>query len=264
MTTKTFVPRSVKRLFLDFETSPNIVTSWRVGHKIDLSYDNIIKERAIICACWKWEGEKIVHSATWDQKQNDKAPLATLMDAINEADEVIGHNVARFDLPWFKTRCLYHDLLTLPEYKVVDTLQIARRKFYFNSNRLDYIAKYLGLGQKIKTGAALWRSVVLDNDPAALKKMVIYCRNDVILSEKVWKLLTAVTPHATHAGILAGGEKWSCPHCASTNVKVNKTKVMAGGGVKHGMQCNDCGRYYTIGAPACAAYLKAKNIKVTA
>ena len=39
----------MRRLYFDCETSPNIVYSWRIGYKIELSHDSIIEERRIIC-----------------------------------------------------------------------------------------------------------------------------------------------------------------------------------------------------------------------
>ena len=49
------VTSSFKRLYLDIETSPNIGMFWESGYKKNISYDNIIKERAIICICYKWK-----------------------------------------------------------------------------------------------------------------------------------------------------------------------------------------------------------------
>jgi NAD(P)H-hydrate repair Nnr-like enzyme with NAD(P)H-hydrate dehydratase domain len=51
---------------------------WTAGYKLNIGHDNIIKERAIICICYKWAGEKEVHSLTWDNKQNDKSLLEKL------------------------------------------------------------------------------------------------------------------------------------------------------------------------------------------
>lgn len=99
-----------KRLFFDIETSPNIVTSWRIGYNLNISPDNIIHERAIICVCWKWEGEDEVHSLTWDKNQNDKQLLKKFIKVLNSADEIIGHNGDRFDIKWLRTRCIFHDI----------------------------------------------------------------------------------------------------------------------------------------------------------
>lgn len=256
---ETPAPRAIRRLFLDIETSPDVVMTWRIGFKINIAHDSILRERAIICACWSWEDEKKVHYAHWDKDQDDKVILAPLLEAINEADEIVYHNGERFDMPWVKTRCLFHKLPTLPTHKGVDTLQWARRRFYFNSNKLDYIARFLGIGGKLKTGFGLWKAVVLDNCPKAMCKMVRYCQYDVILLKKVWARLAQVMPHKTHAGVLAGKDKWTCPKTGSTNVKLNKTRATAGGALQYQMYCRASGCYYTIGAAAYKAYREAKG-----
>lgn len=251
--------RKVRRLFWDIETSPNVVLSWRIGYKININHDNLLKERAIICIGYKWEGEKEVHVLHWDKDQNDKVMLEQFLLVAADADEMVAHNGDSFDLPWFKTRCLFHGLPTIPDYKTVDTLQWARRKFYFNSNRMDYIAKFLGMGGKIHTEFDLWKDIVLKSCPVAMGKMCAYCKKDVVLLEQVWKRLSQVVPQKTHAGVLAGGEKWTCPRDGSTNVQVTKTKVTANGTVQYQMRCRDCGGYYSIGSRAHDQYLADKR-----
>jgi hypothetical protein len=63
------------RLFFDIETSPNIGFFWQSGYKLQVPYTNIIKERAIICICYKWENDKKVYSLNWDKDQCDKQML---------------------------------------------------------------------------------------------------------------------------------------------------------------------------------------------
>jgi transcription elongation factor Elf1 len=245
----------IKRLFWDIETSPNVVLSWRVGYDIKIDNDNILTERAIICIGYKWEGEKASHVLRWDENQCDKAMLKQFLAIANKADEMVAHNGDKFDLTWFKTRCIFHGLPTLPEYKTVDTLQWARKKFLFNSNKLDYIAKYLGLGGKIKTEFGLWKDVVLKKDAKALRRMLDYCKRDVELLEKVWDRLRQHTKHKTHAGVVAGRDKWTCPHDGSENIRVARgPRITAGGSKSYQMQCKDCGLSYSISATAHKAY----------
>ena len=165
-----------RRLFFDIETSPNVVLSWRTGYEIRIPHDNILEERAIICICWKWEGEEKVHSLTWDRHHCDKKMLKEFSLIINSSDEAIGHNSDRYDLKWLKTRCLYHRIPMYPSYVTLDTLKVARNQFLFNSNKLDYIAKFLGFGGKMETGGFdLWKAIVLDRCKSSLAKMVEYC-----------------------------------------------------------------------------------------
>ena len=140
-----------RRLFFDIETSPNIGLFWEAGFKKNITTDNIIRERAIICICYKWEDEKEVHSLQWDLRQSDKAMLLKFIQVANQSSEMVGHNGDRFDLAWIRTRCLFHQIDMFPSYVTIDTLKIARSKFRFQSNRLNYIADFLGIGQKIKT-----------------------------------------------------------------------------------------------------------------
>lgn len=234
----------IKRLYMDLETSPNIVTSWNVGYKLNIDYSNIIKERAIICICWKWEGEDTVHSLAWDNGDDHKL-VKEFYDVMLEADEVVGHNGDRFDIKWFKTRCLYHGITKMPDIKSIDTLKIARKEFKFNSNRLDYIAKFLGFEGKIKTTFDLWKQVMA-NDKQALKDMITYCKGDVVVLEKVYNKLEGYTKAKTHVGVLNGHSKCSCPKCGSNNTVLRKTRVSAAGTISKQLQCKDCKSYFTI------------------
>jgi RNase P subunit RPR2 len=249
---------NIRRLFFDIETSPNLVLSWRAGYKINIDYENIVKERAIICAAWKWAGSKEIKAAAWDQNQDDKDLLGAFLNDAHQADELVGHNGDKFDLPWIKTRCLFHGFQTFPRYKTIDTLAWARRNFYFNSNRLNYIGQYLGVGGKIKTEFGLWKDVVLRDDRKKLAQMVKYNKRDVVLLEQVYNKLAGHVAPKTHVGVLNGLEKWTCAHCGSEDVIVNKTRrVTAAGTIQKQMLCQDCGRYYSISLAAFADYKSA-------
>lgn len=185
--------RPKRRLFFDLEVSANIVFSWRIGRDIDLSPDNIIQERAIICACYKWEGEDKVYSLKWD-KGCDKDLLLKFSKIMDSADEVIGQNSDRFDIKWLRTRCIYHGIAVSPKFNSIDTLKMARAGFNFNSNKLDYMGQFLSLGQKIKTEYDLWKDIMLYNSKEAMNKMVDYCKQDVNLLEQVYVKLQAFSP----------------------------------------------------------------------
>ena len=232
----------IKRLFFDIETSPNIGLFWKAGYKLNIGHDNIIKERAIICICYKWAGEKEVHSLTWDAKQDDKSLLEKFIKIANEADELVGHNGDKYDLPWVRTRCLYHGLSLFPSYVTTDTLKYARSKFNFNSNKLDYIAQFLGLGAKIHTGFNLWKDIVLNKDKKAMDQMVEYCKGDVVLLEKIYNKLAPHFPEKIHTS----EDKADCPTCGSNKWTFTKRRMSALGTTRVQMQCKKCGRYHTV------------------
>jgi len=237
-----------KRLFFDIETSPNVGLFWSSGYKLNIPCTNIIKERAIICISYKWAGDDKIYSLTWDNKQNDKSMLEKFIPIANEADELVAHNGDRFDLPWIRTRCLFHRIPMFPSYTSIDTLIQSRARFRFNNNSLDYIANFLGLGGKLPTGFDLWKKIVLNNDKKALNEMMVYCENDVILLEKVYNTMANYFPHKTHYGPMLGEGKSSCPECGSSNLRFNRRTFTASGIERIQLECNDCGKYNTVSA----------------
>jgi uncharacterized protein YprB with RNaseH-like and TPR domain len=233
-----------RRLFFDIETSPNIGLFWEAGYKKNIDYSNIIQERAIICICYKWEDEKEVYSLQWDSKQNDKVMLQKFIEVANLANEMVGHNGDKFDLAWIRTRCLFHKIEMFPAYVTIDTLKIARSKFRFNSNRLNYIADFLGLGQKIKTEYSLWKDILLKKDKIAMEKMIKYCKKDVILLEQVFNALKNHIPPKTHYGVIFGHYKGSCPECGSDDIIIKDRRALASGIIKLIFRCKTCGKHH--------------------
>jgi len=241
-------PKGFKRLFYDIETSPNIGLFWQPGYKLSISHDNIIQERAIICICWKWEGQKTVHSVTWD-KGCDKAALSEFMEVAITASELIGHNGDNFDEKWIRTRCLKHGIECPPKLNSLDTLKKARQHFRFNSNRLDYIGKFLGLGGKIETTYGLWKDILLKNCKTAMADMVKYCKKDVVLLEDVFHRLQPYITHNHHAGETGGFGRYSCPKCGNDQPYHNKLRYTKAGTIRHDLKCpKGCGYYVVTNA----------------
>ncbi len=244
----------MKRLYFDIETSPNIATVWRAGAKQWIGHDNILQERAVICIGFKFEGDKQADVLTWDKNQCDKRMLAQFGKLLASAQECVGHNIDRFDMPWVRSRMMFHGLPPLPRITTADTLQWARRYMYFNSNRLDYIATFLGIGAKVKTEFQLWKDILINNDQRALSEMVKYCKHDVELLEEVWQKLQPYCPVKTHAGVMNGGDKWSCPHCASENVIKWSRWATATGTIRDRMRCKECLASYTVSGATAKQY----------
>jgi len=233
----------MNRLFFDIETSPNLVFTWNIGYELNISHESIIKEREIICICWKWAGKDKVHHLKWD-KGSDKEMIEKFFKVILKADEVIGHNSDNFDIKWFKTRAIFHGIKTMPQFKTIDTLKISRQQFKFNSNKLDYIAKFLGLEGKIKTDYTLWKDIVLKNSTAAMTKMIAYCKFDVILLEKVFLKLEGYSKVKTNMSVVYGGSTLGCPRCGTMNNVRRRTLITAAGIKKTQRSCNDCGHWF--------------------
>lgn len=247
--------KRAKRLFYDIETSYNIGKFWRSGYNQTIQPDDIIHERAIISISWKWEGDDNVHCMTWN-KGCDKLLVQKFIELMNEADELVGHNIERYDTGFILTRALVHGILALPKYVQFDTLKKARSYFNFNSNKLDYIAKLVGLDSKYKhSGMKMWDDIVLydlfgmgsrEQRAAAMQEMTYYNMMDVLLTEEVFNRLRMYTEHEIHHGVVMGKPKFSCPNDGSENVELVKTYVTKAGTTKRIMRCNDCGQSYIL------------------
>jgi len=248
-----------KRLFFDIETSFNITWTWRTGQQY-VSADQIIEERAIICICWKWEGDDRVHSLNWDRNQSDAKMLKTFIKELNKAHEVIAHNGDKFDIKWLRTRCLKHRIEMFPNYQSLDTLKLVKSAFNLNSNKLNYIAEFLSLEGKMETGGAdLWKKVILSNDQEALDKMIEYCKKDVVVLENVYHDIKNYGKHKTHLGTLVGKEKYGCPECGSYNQHCNKVYSTAAGTPKVHLRCAECGKSHTVNNKTYLALIKYKE-----
>lgn len=186
-----------------------------------------------------------MYSLSWDTKQNDKKMLVEFLKVANEADELVGHNGDKFDLAWIRTRCLHHGVDCFPKYVTVDTLKAARSKFRFNSNRLDYIAKFLGLGQKMGTSFGLWKEIVLNKCGKSLNYMIKYCKGDVVLLEKVYDKMRNHLEVKAHHGVINEKHQYTCPECGGDHIGHIKKRITAQGYDRYQRQCLDCGKYHT-------------------
>lgn len=245
-----------KVLVYDIETSYNIVKSWRIGYNLNLHPGDIIHERSIICISYKWLGDDQIYNITWDKNQCDKFMLEQFIEVMNEADMLVAHNGDRYDLKFIKTRALKHELSMLLDYKQFDTLKVAKKKFSFNSNKLDYISEYLGFGNKIKTEMVLWDDIIMKKCPAAMQKMIDYCDKDVLLLEKVYLKLANWEAPKFHAGVLQGKSKISSPHTGGLNLNLVKTVTTNRGTIKRVMRDLDSKKLFEMSDTNYKKYLK--------
>src|SRR3990167_440058 len=231
----------IKQVLYDIETFPNVLTNWDLYFKGYLSPDNIVQERSLICASWKTLGESEIHSVCVPQKDvfNDEMVVKTLYKALSDADEIIGHNADDYDLPVLRSRGVLYGLKPLPPIIQTDTYRIAKKFFRFNSNKLDYLAKYLGVGEKIKTDYSLWQRC-MRGDADALEEMVTYNMNDVVLLEQIYTLLSVYAPAKLNKNLIT--EENNCPRCGSNRLEkrgFNYTQA----GKRQRYQCKECGHW---------------------
>ena len=205
--------------FVDIETAPSLGYVWGKWEQnvIDFKTDWYMLSYAV-----KWVGEKRVttrglcdYPGYKKNVEDDSKLVADLWKVFDEADVLIAHNGDRFDIVKANTRFILHKLPPPSPYKTVDTLKIARKAFKFDSNKLDDLGHYFGIGRKLpNTGFHLWRGCML-GDKKSWSMMKRYNSHDVVLLEKLYYLIRAWSP--THPNINKG-EFFACPTCASKQI----------------------------------------------
>jgi len=209
-----------KILFLDVETAPSLGWVWG---KWETNVIDFKSDWYILSFGYKWSTDKKVTVLGLDNgpkykkgSEDDKWLMEQLWKLINEADVIIAHNGDKFDLPKINSRFLMHKLPPPKPYKTVDTLKIARSVFKFDSNKLDDLGRYLGIGRKLPhTGFHLWRGC-MTGDPGAWKMMKKYNGHDVDLLEELYYI---VRPwHKGHPNVNLGVSE-TCPKCGSKEVQ---------------------------------------------
>lgn len=248
-----------KILIMDIENTPNTAYIWGLFQEIT-SADFIDNPWTMMCWGAKWLHEKnIMSSALVDfpkeykkNKENDKLILQKLWKLLDEADIVVGHNMKGFDTRKANARFIMNGMTPPSPYKVVDTLLVARHTFFFTSNKLADLGKYLGLGTKIDTGGfQLWKAC-MNGNLKAWQKMVNYCRQDIILTEKVYlKLLPYIDSHP-NVGVYADDETARCPKCGGNHIE------------KRGFSFTNVGKYQRFNCKDCGGWSRGrKNLRET-
>lgn len=241
----------IKRLFFDIETGYYIlkIRTWQLKNfNKYFNYDDIVREKEIICISYKWQYEDKVHTLDWSN--GEKQMLKDFIKILGEADEIIGHNGDKFDLRFLRARCLYHGVLMFPTYRTLDTLKKSRSSFLFAANALNYLLKYTEVGEKVEhEGMPMWKKVVegdKEESEEALQKMIEYCEGDVIGLADYYAVISPFITHNNNFAVLVGGDKWDCPECGSSKVELHHTYTTAMGVIRRQMKCNDCKKQYKI------------------
>lgn len=232
----------VKILLYDIETMANLSYVWGKYEQDTIAVE---KHWYMLTFAYKWLGESRTHVKSLPDfpmykkdKTNDSELVYELWKLFDEADVIIAHNGNAFDVKKTNARFIKHKLPPPTPYKTIDTKLIAKRYFKFDSNKLDDLGDYFGIGRKINTGGfSLWLGCVA-GDKKAWKKMCDYNIQDVILLEKVYlEMLPYMTQHPNIN--LLQGTTHNCPNCGSKDtIKRGKNHTRVSTSQRY--QCKDC------------------------
>lgn len=225
-------------LELDIETAPNVGYFWQqktgfipIGH--------IVEDGYTLCWAAKWHGEKeIIFRSVYED--GEKKMLEDMHALLCEADAVVHYNGVKFDIPVLNAEFFLRGMLPPTPFHQIDLFKTVRKRFRFTSNKLDYVARRVGIGAKVQhKGMDLWRECMAGN-AKAWATMKRYNIQDVRLLEKLYrKLLPWIQDHPNHA-LFKETDRPVCTNCGSHYVVKNgveTTKTMQ----YQRYKCKSCG-----------------------
>jgi predicted RNA-binding Zn-ribbon protein involved in translation (DUF1610 family) len=230
---------ATKILLLDIETAPNIAYVWGLW-KQNINPEFIAANGYVLCWTAKWLGSKEVMFKRI-RKGKEASLLGPIHKLLDQAHAVIHYNGKKFDIPTLNKEFLTHGMSPPSPYKQVDLLQTMWSTFRFPSNKLDYIAQTLEIGEKLRhEGPQLWIGCMRD-DPQSWKTMEAYNRHDVVLLEKLYLKLRPWIKGHPNIGAIAGVP--ACPNCGSEDFKRDQTHLAQV--LKYERyQCNGCDTWF--------------------
>lgn len=231
----------MKILLLDIETAPNVAYVWGL-FKENIPLARMIDSGYVLCWAAKWLGdEKVLFDSVHQSKP--KTMLKRVHKLLDEADAVIHYNGTRFDIPTLNKEFLLHKMNPPAAYKQIDLLTTTRARFRFASNKLDYIAQQLGVGQKHKhEGFELWVKC-MNNDAEAWATMEEYNKQDVNLLEQVYFVLRPWIRNHPNLGVYdSSGDVPTCPACGSAELNKRGFSYATTGRYQR-YQCRACGHW---------------------
>jgi len=236
-----------KILFLDIETAPAIGYFWGHTHETDII--KVLRPSFMLSYAYQWMGNNKIHfRGLPDYKfykhnpENDFYLLKDVAALMDESDIIIAHNGDNFDIRTIQGRFIRYNIRPPSPFKTIDTLKACRAQFKIESNRLDFVAQYLGIGHKLpNTGIDLWDRCV-KTDPKAWQVMEKYNKHDIYLLKEVYEVIKPYIKNHPNVTLWTGDH--ACPTCGSKHI------VRRGFGYKltrkyQQWQCRDCGRYHS-------------------
>jgi len=227
----------MKILHLDIETFPHLVYCWGL-FKQNIALNQMVDSGTTASWAAKWHGKKGISYAGLNTT-TERGMLEEIWRLLDETDVVCHYNGARFDMPTLNKEFLKFGMPPPSPYHQIDLLQTARRQFRLASNKLDYVAQFLGVGKKVNhKGMELWTGCMANN-PKDWKIMERYNKQDVALLEDIYlRLLPWIQGHPNPA-LYNDDNVMQCPKCGGTHLHKRgtyKTKVQ----MYQRYQCVDC------------------------
>jgi len=225
-------------LYFDIETAPAEAVVF--GLRTRYINPNAVRQPGYTL-CWaaKWEGERGIIYGGRDI-ESEESMVIRMHRLLMEADAVVHYNGTKFDMPTLNREFIKLGLPPVSHVHEIDLLKTVRKRFRFESNKLDYVCRMLGIGAKEQhKGLSLWIEC-MEGCKKAWRKMQSYNKQDVRLLPKLYKKLLPWIAQHPNVGLYRESQLPVCAHCGSTNLDAldqpYTTKTLR----YQAYQCNTC------------------------
>lgn len=243
----------MRTIILDIETAPSLAYVWGVW-KQNVSQDMLLTHTYIMSCSIKELGNPNVMYFE-NRTDNDYEIVGNILKELDNSDFVIAHNGRKFDLPLIRSRAIHHGYTPPSPFKIIDTLDIAKKEFRFIKNTLENLAIELDvplrkLSHSSYPGFKLWLGC-LQHEESAWKEMKQYNIMDVEVLEQVYLKLRPW--HSQHPNIVTASDSddMCCPKCGSKNL------------IRSGYYYTNKGKYQRYACKSCGAWSSETYVKNT-
>jgi uncharacterized protein YprB with RNaseH-like and TPR domain len=212
----------LKLLFIDIETTPNMVYTWGLFNQ-NISIDQVITPTSVLCFTAKWaDSKELIYCRSEKQSGPEfKNMIRKAHALLEEADAVCHYNGVSFDIPRLNQEFLLMGLHPPSPSKQIDLKRVVMGKFSMTSSKLAFVGPYLKIGEKVKhQGWDLWRGC-LSGDKEAWATMEKYNKQDVLLLERLYKkVLPWIDVHPNmNLYVDVSTDKPVCPNCGKETLQ---------------------------------------------
>ena len=145
--------------------------------------------------CIKEHGRDVIHFDLVTRKEardkDDRRLIKSAIKEIGKYDRLVTYYGSGFDLPWTRSRALYHKI-PFPEFKSLyhtDLYYVARKKLAMHSNRLGAVCEFLGIEAKNHPMTpTLWQRAGA-GEPEALQEILTHNKEDVESTDALFDAL---------------------------------------------------------------------------
>lgn len=231
---------------VDVETLPATVLTFSL-FKPMIGIEQVMEPSRLAGFGWKWiDQKKVDWFSEFDMGR--EGMLNKAYELMDEADIIVHFNGVSFDEPWLQGEFKSIGLKPPSPTKQVDLMRAVKKRFRYDSNRLDFVVQKFGLGKKMSTGGfSLWRRCV-EGSPEAWARMGRYCKQDVLVTEKLYHDMLPWLPKHPHLALYdEANDEDSCPRCGSLDLQ------------RRGFSYTDVSKFQQYRCNACGGWSRGKT-----